>query len=253
MEPFDFKAVGTPVSKAGRFAALLTKCLRICWSFVHTVCVFAYSVCVGVFGMKDKRKEAANDNLGGACLTEFAPSSTVHHQHASSNIFNSFTSTDLMAQSSASEVFIPNPVHNLMAFERLPLPPGWQVVHLDLIESIYILHKWKAHGGLPHLVLISYWVGRTMRFGVCLVPAGRWCTAQSKKSGKKKKGRTDTLLNPVWVQTLPLPHCVPVFTACEPLLPSYHQGEFGNIHSCLLTGSWKYSGSTCRQVSFIIP
>lgn len=36
-----------------------------------------------------------------------------------------------------------------MAFERLPLPPGWQVVHLDLIESIYILHKWKAHAGLP--------------------------------------------------------------------------------------------------------
>lgn len=36
-----------------------------------------------------------------------------------------------------------------MAFESLPLPPGRQVVHLDLIESIYILHKWKAHAGLP--------------------------------------------------------------------------------------------------------
>lgn len=47
----------------------------------------------------------------------------------------------------ASEVYIPNPIHNLLAFESLPLPPGWQVVHWDLIESIYILHKWKAHGG----------------------------------------------------------------------------------------------------------
>lgn len=27
-------------------------------------------------------------------------------------------------RTSASEVFIPNPAHNLMAFESVPLPPG---------------------------------------------------------------------------------------------------------------------------------
>lgn len=122
----------------------------LCMPFV---CLHSYVCAWWKEGERWKKKEGGGGVLmiiwEGVCATEFAPTWIAHSQHASSNHFNSFTSTNLMAQSRASEVFIPNPVHNLMAFESLPLPPGWQVVHLDLIESIYILHKWKAHGGLP--------------------------------------------------------------------------------------------------------
>lgn len=109
------------------------------------------------------------------CLCDKIPSYMNSAQSAAcelKSLHYSFTSSYLMAQARPGEVFIPNPVHNLMAFESVPLPPGWQVVHLDLIESIYILHKWKAHGGLNHLVLISYWVGSTPLYGVRPVPAG---------------------------------------------------------------------------------
>lgn len=120
-----------------------------------------------------------------ACLTEFKLTWIAPSQHANSDHFNSFTSTNLMAQSTASEVFIPNPVHNLMAFESLPLPPGWQVVHLDLIESIYILHKWKTHGGLPTWFWSATELGETLSLEYASCQQGY--TVQSEKTGRERK------------------------------------------------------------------
>ena len=147
-------------------------------------------LCLCVWERDGKRMgRAANDNLGGRVrVTDFAPTLLSLSQHASSNHFNSFTSTNLMAQSRASEVFIPNPVHNLMAFESLPLPPGWQVVHLDLIESIYILCKWKAHGGRPTWFWSATELGEPHSSEYARCQQGLRSTAEwEEREGRKRK------------------------------------------------------------------
>ena len=180
----------------------------------------------------------------------------------------------------ASEVFIPNPVHNLMAFESLPLPPGWQVVHLDLIESIYILHKWKAHGGLPTWFWSATELGEPHFSEYAQCQQGIHYTAEWEGEGG---WRGDTFwyyfwlkCNSVWVQ-LPPSHVF--LSVCQFSLRGwglnscvifYHKGESDNTNPCI-TGSaadenlpafiynweeksWdlKYSNSTCQDTAWHI-
>lgn len=145
-----------------------------------------------------------------------------------------------MAQSRASEVFIPNPVHNLMAFESLPLPPGWQVVHLDLIESIYILHKWKAHGGLPTWFWSATELGEphsTRR----TPSASRGYSTQRSEEGEHREGETpfDITLGSGLIRVhLPPSHFRALLSVCCSFYSCvifYHKGESSNNHSCTVS------------------
>lgn len=84
MEPFDFKAVRATVCNAGKFLRPLAICLRIYYSFMYAICVFAL-VCVCVRmkeGGKEMEKERRGLRVGGGllmiiwewvCVTEFVP------------------------------------------------------------------------------------------------------------------------------------------------------------------------------------
>lgn len=180
-----------------------------------------------------------------ACVwKEVAPTGIEQRQHASSDHFSSSISSDLMAER-RPEVFIPNLVHNLMAFERLPLPPGWQVVHLDLIESIYILHKWKAHAGLPT------WFWSATELGE------PWILEHAHDSGdaldeEKVEGRKNTFWYYSWIKCnlvgLGLPRHVLLFGSllrlCSVLPPGGVQDDTLSCVSCC--GLWVLGASEKR-------
>lgn len=95
-----------------------------------TVCI-SLSVCVrvrarGGSGQRKKKGRAANDNIKMCvCVSD----RICHHMNSAQsacelNHSKSFHIKQFNGTIPASEVFIPNPVHNLMAFESLPLPPG---------------------------------------------------------------------------------------------------------------------------------
>lgn len=130
-----------------------------------------------------------------------------------------------------------------MAFESLPLPPGWQVVHLDLIESIYILHKWKAHGGLPTWFWSATELGETHSSEYARCQQGIRYTAKTGGRGKREH-LLILLLALIWfsLSSVTPSHLhvflsvwqTVVFYSCVIL---YHKGESSNTHSCTVSVS----------------
>lgn len=130
-----------------------------------------------------------------------------------------------------------------MAFESLPLPPGWQVVHLDLIESIYILHKWKAHGSLPTWFWSATELGEPHSLEYAQCQQGIHYTVKEWK--ESERGKSEHLLifflalfelglssvTPsrfgvfLVLQTVCVFHCCVIFN---------HKGEFSNTHSWII-------------------
>lgn len=106
MGPSDCKAVPATVFNAGKYVRPSAICLGIHTNTERDVCGFALArVCVCV---RDRLCTLVN---GAASARELGSLQSFHIKR-----FNGRTS--------ASEVFILNPVHNLMAFESLPRPPG---------------------------------------------------------------------------------------------------------------------------------
>lgn len=82
----------------------------------------------GGSGQRKKKGRAANDNIK-MCVCVCVSDRICHHMNSAQsacelNHSKSFHIKQFNGTIPASEVFIPNPVHNLMAFESLPLPSG---------------------------------------------------------------------------------------------------------------------------------